>query len=288
MVNFCHIAPVSMLHRIKRHKVHLLLAHLVEENEEYRNFYRELKEEDPSVFYHMDNSAFEMFKRGVPMYPTDKLLDMAAKVKADSIVMSDYPKQAASVTIEAAKTLIPLFKRSGYKTFFCPQSELGNIDDLVGSFEWAINNKDIDYIGVSILACPIALGVNEQSFGDTGRDEAYRMQRYLSRWRVMEILNEKGLLGEKTENRFHCLGMTDGPREIDLLRPYHDHIFSWDSSTAIWHGYHNIQYDQSPTGLRNGKYEEEVNFDIAAPDTMESINSIIYNMDLINQMCGAK
>jgi hypothetical protein len=260
----------------------------VEENAEYRNFYRELKEEDPTVFYHLDNSAFEMFKRGVDMYPTDKLLDMAAKVKADSIVMSDYPKQHSSVTIDAAKNLIPLFKRAGYKTFFCPQSELGNIDDLIGAFEWAINNKDIDYIGVSILACPIALGVNEQSFGDSVRDESYRMQRYLSRWRVFEILNERGLLGEKTKNRLHCLGMTDGPREIDLLRPYHDHIFSWDSATASWHGYHKIQYDQSPTGLRNGKYEEEVNFDIAAPDTMEAINSIIYNMDSINQMCGVK
>lgn len=289
MINFCHIAPVSYLPRVKNYRVHLLLAHLVEENEEYRNFYINLKKENPNVFYHMDNSAFEMFKRGVDMYPTDKLLNMARLVDADSIVMSDYPKEHPSKTIDAAKRLIPQFKDAGFKTFFCPQSELGKADDLIDTFAWAIENRDIDYIGVSILACPIGLGVNEQTFGDSGRDEAYRMQRYLSRWRVFEMMDERGLLDSRlTNRRFHCLGMTDGPREIDLLRPYHQHIFSWDSSTAIWHGIHNIRYDKSPTGLRDGKYEEEVDFDIAPTKDLESLNAIDYNIELIDQMCGTK
>ncbi len=289
MINFCHIAPTSYLPFVKDYRVHLLLAHLVEENEEYRNFYVNLKKENPNVFYHMDNSAFEMFKRGVDMYPTDKLLSMAKLVGADSIVMSDYPKEHPSKTIEAANKLIPVFKGEGFKTFFCPQSELGRVNDLIDTFAWAIENRDIDYIGVSILACPIGLGINEQKFGDTGRDEAYRMQRYLSRRRVFELLDERGLLDSRlTNKRFHCLGMTDGPREIDLVREYHQHIFSWDSSTAIWHGIHNIKYDHTPTGLRNGKYEEEVDFDIARTSNLDSLSSITYNMQVIDKMCGAK
>lgn len=289
MIHFCHIAPVSYLPYVKQYRAHLLLAHLVEENEAYRNFYRDLKRDNPNIFYHMDNSAFEMFKRGVDMYPTDKLLKMAELVGADSIVMSDYPKENWQKTVDAAEKLVPKFKKEGYKTFFCPQSELGKTDDLLKAFQWGIENRDVDYIGVSILACPIGLGINEQKFGDHGRDEAYRMQRYLSRWEVFRLMEERGMLDSRvTRKRFHCLGMTDGPREIELLRPYHEHIFSWDSSSPIWHAINGIVYDGSPTGLRNGKYEEEVDFDIAPPDTFDVNPRLAYNMGLIDKMCGVR
>jgi hypothetical protein len=284
MINYCHISPVSTLHKVAGYNTHLLLAHLVEENEAYRNFYIDLKKKNPGVFYHLDNSAFEKFKRGEEFYNPDKLMDMARLVSANSIVMSDYPKEPSSKTIEAAKTLIPKFKSAGFQTFFCPQSELGDIEGLISSFDWAIKNRDIDFIGVSILACPIALGINEQKYEDGSRDESYRMQRYLARWRIFEILRQRGMLDDiSTSYRFHCLGMTDGPREIDLLRQYHKHIFSWDSSSPIWHGINNIHYDHSPTGLIKGKYEEEVDFDIEIIDGNINID---YNMAMIDSMCG--
>lgn len=287
MINFCHIAPVDYLNYVKRHKVHLLLAHLVEENETYRNFYINLKKDNPEVFYHMDNSAFEMFKRGVDMYPTDKLIEMGKLVNADSIVMSDYPKEHYLKTVESAVALIPQLKEAGFKTFFCPQSELGQINDLIGSFDWAIHNPNIDYIGVSILACPIGVGVNEQQFrrDENTRDASYRMQRYLSRWKVFELLNQHKLLGKKTHNRFHCLGLTDGPNEIDLLKPYHKHIFSWDSSSAIWHGVNRIRFDDSPTGLRFGKYEQEVEFNHRRPENVNDHNDIVNNINYVDKMC---
>lgn len=287
MINFCHIAPVSYLPLVGNKPTHLLLAHLVEENEEYRTFYQTLKRDNPSVFYHLDNSAFEMFKRGEPMYDSQRLIEMGRLVGADSVVLSDYPKQPAYKTINAAIDLIPKFKEAGFQTFFCPQSELGDLEGLIQSFTWAINNPEIDFIGVSILNCPIGLGVNEQKFGDQDRDEGYRMQRYLSRWRILEILQQRNLIGPKTVRRFHCLGMTDGPREIDLVRQYHQHIYSWDSSTAIWHGIHKIQYDDSPTGLRFGKYEEEVDFDIDRSTDVDVNRTIDYNISMIDRMCGA-
>jgi len=286
-VNFCHISPVKYLEDfVVTYPTHLLLAHLIEENEEYRNFYRRLKEENPNVFYHVDNSAFEMFKRGQPMYDSDKLMEMASLVKGDSIVMSDYPKEPAAKTVESAVKLIPKFKNAGFKTFFCPQSELGKTDDLIEVFGWALGNDDIDFIGVSILACPIALGINEQVYTGSGqRDESYRMQRYLSRWRILSMLRDNGMLTERAKKRFHCLGMTDGPREISLLREFHPYIYSWDSSTAIWHGINGIAYDGTPTGLRNGKYEAEVDFDIERQFSVDEINLINDNMDLVDAMC---
>lgn len=284
-INFAHIAPVSYLPFVRQYPVHLLLAHLVEENKAYRDFYANLKQENPKVLYHLDNSAFEMFKRGAPMYDPDKLMEMANLVGADSIVMSDYPKENWQKTVGSAQALLPKFKKEGFMTFFCPQSELGDLEGLMKSFTWAIDHDDVDFIGVSILACPIGLGVNEVKHGSEQRDESFRMQRYLSRWAIFEEMNKRGMLNHQTKKRFHCLGMTDGPREIDLLRQYHEHIFSWDSSTAIWHAINGIEYDHSPTGLRRGKYEAEVDFDIAPPDTFDIMPKLAYNMGLIDQMC---
>lgn len=292
MINFCYIAPTEYLPMVSQYPTHLLLAHLVEENEDYRNFYIDLKRKNPNVFYHLDNSAFEMFKRGQPMYDSSKLVEMGKLVGADSIVMSDYPKENWLKTVKSAETLIPQFKAAGFKTFFCPQSELNDLDGLMASYEWAINNPEIDFIGVSILACPIALGVNENTHSNHQRDEAYRMQRYLARWAIFQELDSRGLLGDNTHKRFHCLGMTDGSKEIALLKPYHQHIYSWDSSSPIWHGINGITYDKSPTGLRNGKYEAEVDFDlkvsvddIGARQELVKIANINYNMRLINEMC---
>lgn len=294
-INFCYIAPTDYLPMVEKYPTHLLLAHLVEENEEYRNFYINLKRKNPNVFYHLDNSAFEMFKRGLPMYDPNKLIEMGKLVGADSIVMSDYPKENWMKTVHAAGELLGKFKAEGFKTFFCPQSELNDLDGLMASYTWAINNSDIDFIGVSILACPIALGVNEKAHSEHERDEAYRMQRYLSRWAIFQELDNHGLLDEKTLKRFHCLGMTDGPKEIALLKPYHQHIYSWDSSSPVWHGINMITYDKSPTGLRDGKYEAEVDFDIklSAGDVLTreelaKFNNVLYNMDFIDDLCEGK
>lgn len=294
-INFCYIAPTDYLPLVEKYPTHLLLAHLVEENEDYRNFYIDLKRKNPNVFYHLDNSAFEMFKRGQPMYDSTKLVEMGKLVGADSIVMSDYPKEHWLKTVRSAQTLIPQFKEAGFKTFFCPQSELGDLDGLLDSYEWAINNSDIDFIGVSILACPIALGVNEKAHSESERDEAYRMQRYLARWSIFQELDRVGLLNEKTLKRFHCLGMTDGPKEIALLKPYHQHIYSWDSSSPIWHGINLISYDSSPTGLRSGKYEAEVDFNVKmnagvnmTRGEFARLQAIMYNMNFIDYWCGGK
>ena len=35
-INFCHIAPVKFLNLVEDYPVHLLLAHLVEDNLQYR------------------------------------------------------------------------------------------------------------------------------------------------------------------------------------------------------------------------------------------------------------
>lgn len=277
-INFAHISPTPYLSKYTAlNGAHLILAHLVEEDPEYRDYYANLEDGKYKI---MDNSAFEMFKLGKPMYDSHKLIEMGQACKADCIVLTDYPKQPAEYTIKAAKALIPPFKQAGFKTFFVPQSELGDINGLVNSIEWGLHS-DVDLIGLSILACPIACGVDETTFEGGKRSESYRLQRYLSRLEVFRHMERRHLLLPYAEKRFHCLGMVDGPKEIDLLRSYHEYIFSWDSSAAVWAGINGIRFDNSPTGLQNGKFEKEVDF---ACIQEHNAADVWHNINYINKM----
>jgi hypothetical protein len=283
MINFCHISPTKYLAKYTRDNgAHLILAHLVEEDPEYRDYYANLEDGKYKI---MDNSAFEMFKLGRPMYESYKLIEMGKACKANCIVLSDYPKQHSQRTVYAAKSLIPQFKDEGFDTFFVPQSQLGDMTDYINAIEWALNNESIDLIGLSILGTPIACGVDETTFDGGKRNDAYKMQRYLSRHAVFRELEKRNLLGVSAWTRFHCLGMVDGPKEIDLLREYHKFIFSWDSSAAVWAGINGHRFDNSPTGLMNGKFEKEVDF---SHKEEHNVLAVYDNVNYINSLCGLK
>jgi hypothetical protein len=282
-IKFCHIAPTHFLDRYtKTNGAHLLLAHLVEQDPAYADYYANLDDGKVKI---MDNSAFEMFKQGRPMYDPDKLIEMGKRCKADVIVMSDYPKENWSKTMNTAIKQIPQLKDAGFGTFYVPQSELGDVEGILKSYEWAIENPDVDLIGVSILACPIAFEVNESKHGDGKRNDAYKLQRFLSRWKMFRTLDDHGLLqSARAIKKFHCLGMTDGPQEIDLLREYQPYIYSWDSSAAVWAGINGVPFDRSPSGLEHGKVESEVNFsynyDVKAHDDV-----VKFNIGVIDRLC---
>jgi hypothetical protein len=209
----------------------------------------------------------------------DKLIDMGFKVGADYIVMTDYPAQAPHVTIEAAIELAPQLREAGFGTFFCPQSEIGDLEGLIGGFAWASESEHVDYIGVSILAVPNAYGV----------EKGNNLQRFLSRWRFMRELHVRGILQTIKDNgkKIHFLGMVDGPNEISLVKDYLWAIDTWDSSAAVWAGVCGIGFDQSPSGLINGKNEIEVDFDHKTVD-VGNIALALKNMKIIDRQLGHK
>lgn len=293
MIDFCHISPTKHLDDFcKRQRSHLLLAHLVEADDQYTKWYRELKDQDEvrrtsypgsaymglqSPTFILDNGGFEMYKQNRPMYPSDKLIEMGKKVSADFIVMSDYPDAPAKQTIETAERLAPKFRQQGFGTFFVPQSEIGDYEDYISGFAWAASSPLVDYIGVSILGVPNAYGVEKDN----------KLQRFISRWRMMSELRRRGILqmAKRNAKKIHFLGMVDGPNEIELCKDFH--IDTWDSSAAVWAGLRGIAFDNSPTGLINGKYEEEVDFDFHTED-QNNIARALSNRRYINQMCIKK
>ena len=87
----------------------------------------------------------------------------------------------------------------------------------------------------------------------------------------MRELDERGLLQtmETNNKKIHFLGMVDGPNEITLMQDWLHFINTWDSSAAVWAGMCNISFDQSPTGLINGKNEIEVDFSHKGADNTQ-------------------
>lgn len=278
-IDFCHIAPTAHLDLVRGRDLHLALAHLVETDEAYCEFYRQEKRSNPKCKIICDNSAFELYKRGLPMYPSEKLIDMGRKICADYLVMTDFPGERSEKTIYAALALAPQLKAAGFKTFFVPQSEIGGWDDLIEGFRWAAANPGlIDYVGVSILAAPNAFGV----------ERGNKLQRFVARQHLMYKMRDTNIFYDIKANgqKVHFLGMVDGPNEIQYMWPFAKWIDSWDSSSAVWAGLNAIQYDDTPTGLRDGKFELEVDFDFKTIDSAK-IALAKQNMEYIDRICNA-
>jgi hypothetical protein len=274
MANFCHIAPIPHLDIVSGAAAHLALAHLVQTSDEYTDFYKNQKEEFKSTII-LDNSAFEMYKQGRPMYDSVQLISMAQRIGADYVVMSDYPNERGSKTINAAKVMAPLLKEKGFGTFFCPQSRIADAEDLFASFNWAAQSPLVDYIGVSILNIPNAYGV----------EKGNKLQRFVSRFMFMQDLHDSGILDNARVNgkKIHLLGMLDGPNEIRLMSQFAEYINTWDSSAAIWYGLHaGKQFDGSPTGILEGKYEEEVDFNYVS--TGRNVLTAKMNKETIDEL----
>lgn len=278
MTDFAHITPTAYLDLFASGRpFHLTLAHLVEQDEAYASWYA-TRDTSRSIMPYvniMDNSAFEMYKQGRPMYPSEKLIEMGKKIAADYIVMSDYPGEPSYTTIDKAEEMAPELKAADFGTFFVPQSQEGDLEDLISAFEWAAESEHVDYIGVSILAVPIAYGVEKDN----------KLQRFLSRWKFMCELEERGILTKIKENgkKVHFLGMVDGPNEILLVQRFLPYIDTWDSSAAVWAGLCNIYFDNSPSGLIAGKNEIEVDFDHKGADN-KLLGIAAHNMRYIDKL----
>jgi hypothetical protein len=278
MTEFAHITPTAYLDLFASGRpFHLTLAHLVEQDDAYATWYasRDTSRSIMPYINIMDNSAFEMYKQGRPMYETDKLIPMAEKIRADYVVMSDYPGEHWTKTVNKAIEMSRDLRKAGFGTFFVPQGEEGDLEQLLDSFDWASEAPEVDYIGVSILAVPIAYGVEKDN----------KLQRFLSRWKFMRELGESGILDKIKQNnkKIHFLGMVDGPNEVTLVADYLHYIDTWDSSAAVWAGICGIYFDNSPSGLIAGKNEIEVDFDHKGADNKQ-LGIAAHNMRYIDML----
>lgn len=265
MANFCYIAPTSMLEltqNLSGSKTHLVLAHLVDRDEKYANFYKELSAQNHFIM--MDNSAYELKE---PYHP-DKLIALAEKCGANAIVLPDYPFQEAEITIAAAEQFAPIFKQAGYKTFFVPQSKTGDINDWIRAYKYASKNPLIDIIGMSILGIPNALANIAPSY---------------ARVVMTQLLIDRGCFA--FDKHHHYLGLNAGPKlEIPSLLKMNA-LSTIDSSGPVWSAILGHEYSENTDSFQHtSKCLLPVNFDLRIKLDDALINRLRTNITLTNSL----
>lgn len=250
---FCIIAPTAYLEQYAtRSKTHLVLAHLVDNDPVYADFYLERSKLGDRII--MDNGAFELGES----YAPDKLVSLGKRCGAHALVLPDYPFQHPNVTIEASERLIPHVKDAGFSTFFVPQSETGDLEGWIGAYRWAADHKDIDIIGMSILGIPNAIP---------------HIPKAYARVVMAQILVDREIVASKYH---HWLGLNSGPNvEIPPLLKM-GILNSIDSSGPVWFGINGHEYNSraSDWAIIAKERVPAVDFDLT-DDKASSIHAVI-------------
>ena len=109
----------------------------------------------------------------------------------------------------------------------------------------AVKYIDFAHSQCCYVSLQVKLSFTSDSEVSTVPQKDNKLQRFLSRWKFMQLLDEHNILQRAKENgkKIHFLGMVDGPNEISLMRDFH--IDTWDSSAGVWTGLNGIQLDLS-------------------------------------------
>jgi hypothetical protein len=261
--SFCFIAPTQYLDQAaSASNTHLVLAHLVDHDEAYANYYKTRGE--LGDFIMMDNSAYELKEP----YAPEKLIELARKCGAQYVVLPDYPFQPSTKTVEAAQKFIPQFKNEGLGTFFVPQSTVGDLEDWIQSYTWAANNPDIDIIGMSILGVPNAIPYVEPAY---------------ARVVMTQILLDRGLFAKHKHH--HYLGLNAGPAlEIpSLLRM--NVLDTIDSSNPVWMAILGHRYQPNTDSyLAVRKVNTPVDFAIKRSKDADTLERVTHNVAMTQKL----
>ena len=232
---FCIITPTDYLDDYaSQSSMHLVLAHLVAEDEDYANFYESRKE-----FKIMDNGAFELGES----YKPEELINLGRRCGADAIVLPDYPAQPAARTINAALELMDDVKNAGFFTFFAPQSDIDDMEGWIEAYQWASDQDEIDIIGMSILAIPNAIP---------------HIPKPYARVVMTQILIDRGIFADHKYH--HYLGLNSGPNlEVPPLITL-GALDSCDSSNPVWAGICGNMYSEMHDSYTTRKIDKHVDF----------------------------
>lgn len=260
--SFCYIAPTSLLDFTivegRKQQTHLILAHLVDCDPVYRDFYYQRSLLGDYII--CDNSAYEMKSAWNP----DKLIDIAKSAGAHTIVLPDYPFEPAQKTVDAADKYIPLFQDAGFGCFFVPQSKRGDQEDWIAAYKWAVMHPGINTIGLSILGIPNALP---------------KIDPALARIVMMSILQDRGDTAIDTKHHFLGLNSNPGLEIPSLLRM--GVLDTIDSSGPIWsavlsHQYNSNTYTKKPM--------MPVDFSMHRPKNLETLQMIRDNISFTESL----
>lgn len=209
------IAPIPLLYKYAiRSKYHMALAHLVLENLDYANFYRERSAAGEYVI--LDNSIIELGEA----VSIDIILEAAARIKAHEIILPDVYRDGMG-TLNAIDRVFhhDAEKLKGYKLMAVPQGK--TMSDWLYCYKKILRNfPQIDVIGI-----PKSTSMFED---DTiGRDN------------LVQHLYSHGFV--KYDKEYHLLGVHNNPAEI-LVSSRHKWIRGVDTCLPVLCGQLGVSF----------------------------------------------
>lgn len=208
MIRPAHILPIG---RQKRYTdMHMALTHLIEEDANYSEFFRQLPDDD---YIMLDNSVIELGKA----VSLDRLLHAAEEINADEIVVPDAYKNKDETIRLAHKYLNEIEGRDlPYKIQVVPHGNTA--EEWMECYNELRHIDEIDTIGIPKVTSSIFPG---------GR--AY----------LLTMLNNQNNVCERKE--YHLLGIWNNPNEMSYVSGY-DWIRSVDSAIAYACGINDIAF----------------------------------------------
>ena len=256
-IKFGYIAPVEYLDLIPEDaNFHLILAHLLKDKR-YARFYKEKADRGDIII--CDNGAFE-FKRSLDPEPLMKLIADSG-VNPTYVVAPDYPFEPWSVTYDSCISFIEMAAKEEYEIMAVPQSETGNWKGWLECYKRLADLPHVKVMGMSILGIPNAF------CSLTGTNDIATNRIFATAYMCRE-----GLISQRKDLSHHYLGLGDGPRELITQRAL-GVMDTNDSSSPFWHGINGIKFDDSATGLKDGKIDLEVDFHLERTVKSHSVDN---------------
>jgi hypothetical protein len=239
------IPPVPDLDRFGHGDMHLVLAHLMAEQNGYTRHYRRQAEAGAHII--LDNSAFELGESAKTM---DELITMASWVKAKEVVVPDA-MQDANRTVELVRTAIddmvarPAFFKNELRPMYVAQGE------SYDAWKWCLSEILEMHNFAFGEHCDFALGVS-RIYDEVIEGDG----RYVGRGRLLAHIEKVLGLSDDYMVPIHLLGWGE---PLELLPEYSrvfPYVRSIDSSIPYRYAMAGrlIGLDEDP-GRRDNYFE---------------------------------
>lgn len=252
-MKFIHTAPLHLLPIIDENKIQMVYANHLS-NEKYLNYF-------------IDKNNYEIILNSEGVDDFGNLITLCNKLKANCIILPNYPSYDTMETIDASMKLGKVFKGMGFKIMYAPQCMVGDLDDLIYGFHHAISADWIDYVMISAQTAELAYNINDND-----------KLKHNTRIKLMCELESKGILRKliDRDKKIHLHGLNYGYNEIISMKQFKKYINSWDSSIAIQLGIEN-------KSINNEYINDKYDINISTENT-ESIEQASDNIEYIDNL----
>lgn len=212
----CFITPTPMLEEYAtKSKHHLILAHIYEQDVDYRSFYQQRVKEGDFVI--LDNSAYELGKS----YDIDRLLNIAEELQPAAMFLPDSRFETEETLQLVAQTIRSIKLRPKIQCDLWAVPQGSNFGEILQCYAELMTMPEIKGFGL---------------YEEIGRVSGFKNRRdFLETLQNMKIVHPEHYY-------YHLLGMEDSVNDLQELSRF-NWVSSIDSVKPICYGLYGIVFD---------------------------------------------